>query len=201
MEEVPHNPMPVMQTAEQSPNPTPLSLRRLFAVAFGAAAGVVFSAAMVIGIVFWYSSRPEPPKPWDTSSIVATYDGISTEGADKTFVFYYVLENKGARDYRLDSGSSTILMVQLERQKSLGAFGEHLAIDLPVFIPAGQRQHVEIHLRHSFSEPYPSKATHEQRKAYKAKLQKYLNEEAGNLNGFVIFDEINRYEIRLPKGW
>ncbi len=201
MEETTHKPTPAMQTAEQSPNRAPLSLKRVFVVAFGVAAGAVFAAAMVIGIVFWYSSRPEPPKPWNTSGIVATYDDISTEGADHTFVFHYVVENKGARDYRLDSVSSTTLMAQLERQNSLSAMGEHVTIDLPLFIPAGQRQYVNIHLRYRFSEPYPSKGTHEQKKAYKAKLQKYLNDEAANLNGFVIFDDINRYEIRFPRGW
>jgi hypothetical protein len=155
----------------------------------------------VIGIFYWYISQPQPSKPWNTSSVVATYDDISTEGSDNTFVFYYVLENKTAQDYRLEKGSSTALMAQLERQKSLTTDQDYLTIDLPLFIPAGQRQRVGVHLRYSFDEALPEKASDEQRKAYKEKLQKYMNDEMSNLNGFSLFDEKNRYEVRFPKGW
>jgi hypothetical protein len=187
-------------TTQKLTNP-PINLKRIFIVALGISTGVGFVVATLIGISYWYLSRPEQPKPWDTTTIVATYDGLLTEGADNSFVFYYVLENKGARDYRLEGGKSVSLLARLARQRSLSSDADYLTIDLPIFIPAGHRHRVEIHLKYSFTEPYPSNGTDEDKKRYKLKLEKFLNEEASNLDGFVLFDEVNHHEIRFQKGW
>ena len=52
---------------------------------------------------------------------------------------------------------------------------------------------------------YPEKleacATREQWETYRKKLAAYVNKQMPNLDGFVLFDNINRYQIDFPKGW
>ncbi len=167
----------------------------------GISAGVSLALVVAIGAVAWYVSRPPAPKPWNTAAIVASYDGPSTEGEENTIVFSYVLENRSPQDYKLTDAAKPTLMARLEKQKSLSRADDHLRIDLPIFIPAGHRHRLQIHLNYRFKESLPTKPTAEDRAAFKKKLVTYLNEEAGNLSGFVLFDEDNRYEISFPKGW
>ncbi len=182
----------------------PRSPKRLFVIVLGATCGVVLGISAVLGVVLWYTSRPQPPEAWDPSSIVAKYDYVSTEPSDNTFVFYYVLQNNTAEDYRLESDDreSMVLMSLLENEKSLASDGSDLlTIDLPLFIPANQRLRVEIHVKYPFDEALPEGATDEQREAYQARLRSFLNDRMGNLTGFSLYDQRKRYQILFPKGW
>ena len=55
----------------------------------GFGAGFALALVFLAGGWFWYSSRPKPPKPWDTKAIQAEYDYVSSEGKDNDIVFYY----------------------------------------------------------------------------------------------------------------
>jgi len=168
---------------------------------FGISSGVCLVLVMAIGAVLWYSSIPSRPKPWDTKAVTASYDYVSTEGDSNTFVFFYVVENKSQRDYRLTETMKPVLMAQLAEHKSLGREDDSLRINLPLFIPAGHRHTVKIHLDYRFKEPHPKDASRDQRRAYKAKLEEHLKNELSNLDGFVLFDDETRYQIIFPKGW
>jgi hypothetical protein len=53
--------------------------------------------------------------------------------------------------------------------------------------------------------PYPikekDKPTRDEQKQYTTNVAKYVTDEMGNLDGFVLFDTLNRYEIDFPNGW
>ena len=44
-------------------------------------------------------------------------------------------------------------------------------------------------------------STAEDRHKYYAEVASHVAKTMSNLNGFVVFDETNRYEIDLPNGW
>ena len=73
--------------------------------------------------------------------------------------------------------------------------------DPEVFLPAKQRLKFVIRFPYSYEKRMPANATSEQQKIYRNELADYLRTHASNLNGFVLFDETNRYQIDFPKGW
>jgi len=97
--------------------------KRLFLIAFGIGVGVVLSGALLIGVYVWYSERP---KPWNTTAIIATYQGVDSatnrtvaQSERKDWVrFYYIFKNTTEADYQLDSISSR-LMASLKDTGSL----------------------------------------------------------------------------------
>jgi hypothetical protein len=44
-------------------------------------------------------------------------------------------------------------------------------------------------------------STEEEKKQFRDELRKYVSGELPNLDGFVLFDERNRYQIDFPGGW
>jgi hypothetical protein len=73
--------------------------------------------------------------------------------------------------------------------------------DPEVFLPAKQRLKFGIRFPYSYEKRMPANATSEQRKIYRKELADYVRTHASNLNGFVLFDETNRYQIDFAKGW
>ena len=84
--------------------------------------GFALTISIVLGGFLWYQNKPKTPKPWDTSAITATYEYISTEGDDNTFVFHYILQNNTDFDYRISNLSDVVTMVKLKKQDSLSGF-------------------------------------------------------------------------------
>jgi hypothetical protein len=179
--------------------------KRLVIISASAGAGFAVLLAVIVGGVIWYSSRP--PKPWNSAAIKATYDSIDTEGDKRTFVFDYTLENETDADYKVNSDALVTVAGRLQTQKSLSMLGGHegvVKIDYPIFVPARQRVRFAIHL---LAYPYKgelklnSDASREERRNYYKALEGYVRKELANLDGFVLFDEVNRYQINFPKGW
>jgi len=54
---------------------------------------------------------------------------------------------------------------------------------------------------HPYDKDLKFDATKEERKKYKKELESHINDKFKNLNGFVLFDQKNRYRIDFPKGW
>jgi hypothetical protein len=195
----------------------------------GAGAGFAFALAAIVGIVLWYESRPKPPKPWNTAAISASFSHISTQseitgqhtsadnpyadlGAvavppnvtlpkgfklDDSLVFFYTLENGTDFDYRLPNAAGIAITARLKRERSLSRFLNAVTVDYPVFIPAHQRVLLAVHLPdYVYPERLPPPGAER-----RAKLAAYVAKEMPNLDGFVLFDEANRYQINFPKGW
>jgi len=175
--------------------------KKLVLVGVSIGVGFAVCAASIIAVFIWYDSRPTPPKPWDSRSITAEFDRLDTEGENNNIVFYYTLQNNTDFDYRLPEGSTT-LMAQLEQTKSLSASKDGFTThDTAVFLPAKQRYRYAVHVAYPYEIKLKDSATDVETKAWREKLGVYVNDEMSNLNGFVLFDEANRYQVILPKGW
>ena len=166
-------------------------------------AGLAITLALIIGGYLWYSSKPKPPKPWDTKAITATYDRVDTEGDNNTIVFYYILQNNTDYDYHIVDASNVTLMDKLEKQKSLswGKSDQFLKFDYPLLLPAKQRLRFAIHLDYPYNKKIKAEATKDEIEKYRKALSGFLKEETPNLNGFAMFDELNRYQIDFPREW
>jgi len=127
---------------------------------------------------------------------------MSTPREDNNdIVIYYTLENTTAFDYRVEDGHDVTMSATLQKEKSLSRFSQQEKIDYPIFVPAKKRVRFAVHLPY----PYPVKEknndTLEERRKYTAAVEKYVVNEMGNLDGFDLLDETNRYEIIFPGGW
>jgi hypothetical protein len=166
---------------------------------FGAGAGAAFAVtlAVIVGGFLWRESRPKPPKPWDTKAITASFGSIDTEGEKNILVFYYTLENSADSDYRSPDGAGVSIAGRLKREQSLSIARGAISLDYPVFVPAHQRVLFALHLSgYPCTEPLPPPGAER-----RADLSAYVAKEMPNLDGFVLFDEANRYQINFPKGW
>lgn len=171
----------------------------LISVFGGAGFAVVISA--IVGLAIWYMSRTKPPKPWNANAIKATFDYVDTTGDNNDIVFYYILENTTNQDYSVPSKDSMHLTGRLLREKELSEFDSYEKIHYPIFIPAKKRLRFAIEIPYPYPERIsPSASTDEQRE-YRKGIGKYLKKEAGNLDGFELFDSGHRYEIDFPAGW
>lgn len=187
----------LMDTTDLSPKPVS-TWKRVAIIGLFCGAGFALMAGLILGGVVWYTSRPTPPKPWNTTVIVAkeTPDFDVTDGGTKV-EFRYTLENASDSDYRIDSISGIEL---LARHKD-GILSQPLPdadklLSLPVFVPA--RQKARIRLSFAFA-GIPTRNSGESDATFDQRIRTYLEQRYGFLGGFVIFDSTNRYEIDLPK--
>lgn len=177
--------------------------KRLIIISIFAGIGFAVTFSIIAGGVFWYQSQPKPPKPWDINAVVASYDHIDTEGENNNIVFYYTLQNNTDLDYKIPNLSNVVAMAKLEKQKSLSSTpnDEHLKPDFPILIPARQRIRFAIDLKYPYDKKLKNDSTQQERKKYGEELERFANDKLSNLDGFVLFDERNRYQINLPNGW
>ena len=176
------------------------SWKRLLLISASFGAGLAVLLSLIFWGVLWYQQLP---KEWNKSAIMATYDGLDTEGKEKTFVFYYTLENNTKSDYSFMKGSDVVIMAKLKEQKSLsGGLDDLLTVDSPIFLPSKQRLRFPIHLKYYYKgKAVKPDADSEGRKKYRKELEAYVKENFTNLDGFVLFDKESRYQIEFPRGW
>ncbi len=189
----------------EQPESMPPSSNRVWLWGFSIGVGAVIAVALIIGGILWYQSRPEPQKPWNTIAVKASFDFLSTEGDKNTLCFYYTLENRTDIDYRLSSTDAESFAAKLERAGSLSVLNEdELKIDLPIFIPAKHKVRATVHLSYScdeHQENYLDEQKEPDRARFQAAVGAWVKKKMPNLDGFVLFDKKNRYEIEFPKGW
>lgn len=168
--------------------------------------GAGFSLILIITIggYFWYQSKPKPPKPWDNNAIIAYYDYADTVGEQNTIVFYYTIENKTNYDYSINDIDKILLYANLNRQQTLsgGDIDETLNMEYPIHVPSKHRVRFKINLNYSTDiKGLESSSTNEERKKFNKEMSAYISNKFKNLNGFSMFDLINRYKIEFPAGW
>jgi len=176
----------------------------LIAVGFGGGFAIVMAAIM--GGWLWYQGRP---KPWNTRAIIATFDDVEIEssesegphGAD-TIVVYYTLENTTEIDYRMPLEQLHVNGL-LKQEKSLTGTRDITMLDKgQVFIAPKQRTRFAVRLNYPVKESFgPEPKTSEEWQRRSKLVADYIKREFPNLGGFVVFDNINRYQINLPNGW
>jgi hypothetical protein len=167
-----------------------------------AAFGGTFAIVVVIllGILSWHKALPKPPRPWNTSAVVAKYDYTNIDPNNKTAFFWYTLENKTDIDYRLDVNSDVPVLVKHKGRQGLVPY-DGINFDRPLFIPSKHRVVLAVHFRYPLFSEFKAGVNNKEGKDDDKIIHEFLNREMPNMDGFTLFDEENRYEIDLPKGW
>lgn len=185
------------------------------------AVGVAVALVAVIGIAafgswwYWHSrvlrktvTAPVPPAAtvqsysdtWNASAIVASFKSVRLEGKKCTVVFDYVLENRTEKDLELRSATDFKIFAETKSRVLMPPFSEEmLSVNTPIYVPSHHKQLVILHLGLPLGSLASSPADDDD--AREAAIKAELRTRVKNLGGFVIFDEANRYEIRLPVDW
>ncbi|HEV2463103.1 MAG TPA: hypothetical protein VGT04_04825 [Acidobacteriaceae bacterium] len=153
-------------------------------------------AALIVGGLAWYKSRPSP---WDKKAIIASKPpGFGVDDDGKAIDLVYTLENTSQRDFELDSTSPLQIFEQLNDGTLLGPLADKtiLSIHFPVSVPAGQKTAVLVSMPEN---EIPARTPTESDTTYHENIRKFLNVKEAELGGFVIFDSKNRDEVDLPK--
>jgi hypothetical protein len=175
--------------------------KKIALISFFSGAGFALVAAVILASVVWYTSRPTPPKQWNTKTLVATFDEVNVEGDNHHFVFYYTVQNNGDSDYSQETSVLLHVAGKLKRSNSYTSFDQHVSIRTPIFIPAHKRVRVAIELNYVYPKTVSEKLTDDERREFRKQVKEYVKTELSNLDGFVVFDEIPHYEIDFPAGW
>ena len=69
-----------------------MNWKKALLIGLGWGVGTALGLTILVGGFLRYQSKPKPPKPWDSKSIKAEYDHVTTEGDDNHVVIYYVLK-------------------------------------------------------------------------------------------------------------
>jgi hypothetical protein len=178
------------------------SWKRILPRAAGFGAGFAVVAALIVWLALWWHQRPEKPKPWNISAITASFDNLSTEGDKNTIVFVFTLQNNTSTDYRIADGGFVHLGAVLRKSKAF-SFSEddYLKTDYPLYVPAGSRVRIMLHLKYPYAVHEDLEASDDARHDWGTNLCKFVTKELSNLDGFVMMDDQSRYEITLPNGW
>ena len=170
-------------------------IKKTLLIAFAAGAGVAVVIAALAGGAYWYLSRP---KPWDTTALVADGPpGINLADDGKKIRFKYSLENKTDSDYRISSGTEIKIVVKYnDNSLSQPMPTEVASVEFPVFVPTKQAAVVALDISFAAIPPRKESETDEQ---YNEVLRAYYIDRMKDDRGFVLFDDLDRYEINLPK--
>jgi hypothetical protein len=142
--------------------------------------------------------RPKPPKPWNSSAIVAKdAPGFRATGEGKNIEFMYTIENTTAADYRIETYSDLKVMIRAQNGGYSTPFPKEIySLDLPVFVPGKQKGTLNLTL---IGARVPERKAMESDDEYHEKLRQFCDQEIGGLAAFVLFDDSNRYQINLPR--
>ncbi len=165
-------------------------LTAMVALVLVAAASCV--AGVGLGLLWQGWSRTDT---WDAAALQATFNSAFLEGqGDKRSpVFYYRVENRTRRDYSIKAASDIQLFVK-DAGTLDNTWGDAIVVDLPVFIPAGDKANVTLRFR--MLEGGPSSDSREDE-------QLFLRDKARSWNAyeaFVLLDSSSRYRIEFPIG-
>jgi hypothetical protein len=133
------------------------------------------------------------PQPWNARALTASYHGMEINENDHHILIFYVIENTTDQDYRVETKEDISLNAKLAQQQSLAPFDDSAKVQYPIFIPSKQRVRVGIEIQYPYSgKKEPSTKVLEE-------LEEYVRTQFKNLDGFVLFDSKNRYQINFPK--
>ncbi|PYU24905.1 MAG: hypothetical protein DMG30_07505, partial [Acidobacteria bacterium] len=68
-------------------------------------------------------------------------------------------------------------------------------LSYPTFLPARQRARVALEIPSPFGWPADGDP------AYQDKLRDFVNQKLVDVQGFVLFDQADRFDIEFPSGW
>jgi hypothetical protein len=168
--------------------------KRLFIKATGFGAGFALILVILAGIGIWYWNRPKPPKPWNTQAITASFDrmDVSIKNGILEIGFFYSLQNNTDYDYTINGEGA--LFLRTLNSGNLEPTG-HFAKRVEVFVPAKHRAGYDVVRLYTVGKDAPDSVKTTDG------INTFFYKEFHNVDGFVLFDQSNRYEITLPNGW
>jgi hypothetical protein len=146
------------------------------------------SASQGVGL----SVRANAADAWDQQALRAELEIPATSADHRLTICTYIVRNGTDHDYSLATSLGVTLMRWDESSKSLDGPTSTVTVRLPLFIPARQKQKVEILV--PISETYLP----DQRKTYAGTASEPLYRVPA-YDGFVLFDPARRYRINFPK--
>lgn len=162
--------------------------------------GAIASVALVLaigfcaGFVYRASSTAEK---WSGDALTATPRSVYLEGdaGKESPVFFYILENHTKKDYAATTTSDVQMLV-----RDAGALDsswlQGVSVDLPIFIPSGEKASVTVHFRMIESEQPKSRDPND--------IQAFIRDPKRTwhaFDGFVLLDKRNRYRVHFPLPW
>ncbi len=130
---------------------------------------------------------------WNSRAIRSTLAGVRVREVDSTHaavVFSYDLDNRTDTDYRLASGPNVVIMSRLQPSGSLTA-AQQVSLDSAAFVPANNRTRISLEMSHPFEWPTQRDSSSDRQ------LRQFVADQMAGLQGFVLFDQANRYQIEL----
>jgi len=176
--------------------PMPSSWKAALLKSIGAGVGFAFTLSAISSMLFWYSNRPKPEKPWNSSAIKAIGTGTQFSAQTDRLVcdFRYSLQNATGKDYK--PPSDVKLMERLAQDMSYRDV-PNMVLEQNLYIPSGQKVNVSIILPIMYSD-----FNFSQEKANDEKqLSAFVDRRLAEIDGFVLFDTTSRYKVDFPNGW
>lgn len=176
-------------------------LKRKILIAGSAGAGAILMAALVLAVVLWKRSRPKPPppRPWNTTALIGQEPPgfrLVSIGEKKLISFSFLVENTTSDDYEFRP-LRVKLMVKYKDGSLQGPISAPRGtLSYSAFIPAKQRGHITIWLS---AREAPEKSARESEQDYHERLRGYLQKHFKNVSGFVLYDEMDHYQLNLPR--
>ena len=175
------------------------SWQRLALISFWGGMGFALGLCLVLAAIVWFNGRPRPPKPWNTTAIVAQqYPGVSLGGGEKKGIeLTYTLENTTDTDYRIEYDSRPAILSRTKWGTLSELIPDNAAsINKPIFIPARQKAFLTLTLR---IPGIPERKTFDSDEQYRETLSGFLQERLRNVASFSVFDVSSGYQIKLPR--
>jgi hypothetical protein len=171
--------------------------KKALVVGASTGAGVVLVLLVVLRGAAFRNSPVPPRQSWNQNAIKATYVGSQLRQIDRSLAglsLSYDLENNTDRDYRLADGPGVFIMSRLKFAQSLSQ-EELIRLSYPIFLPANQRVRMAIEISHPFVWPAAKDPDFEN------KLRDFVRQRLAKVEGFVLFDDLNRCQVELPSAW
>jgi hypothetical protein len=154
---------------------------------FGLAVALLLAAFSRAGL---FTARANS---WNSHAIEGTLAGVRVRELDTSHaavVFSYDLDNKTGTDYRLASGPNVVIMTRLQPSGSLTA-AQQVSLDSAAFVPANNRTRISIEISRPFDWPTQRDSSADRQ------LRQFVADQVAGLQGFVLFDQANRYQIEM----
>jgi len=170
--------------------------KKIFLRSIGFGAGFALILCAVVGVFLYYGSRPKPPKPWNQDAIKTNSSGLSIScGESVVFHYDYIVENTTDSDYYFPKDNKSAFIV-LPENKGLSQ-DKSFEWDSGVYIPSKQKIEVSFRVSHEYTESFLKENCKNEDKKVTAFILRRLEE----MDGFVIFDSLLRYQIDFPDTW
>ena len=161
------------------------------------AVGLGLALCIVVGALLWVVPRPKSTKIWNEKALLV-HDAPAIDFSEETATIslFYHIENTTDSDYSIETTQHVKILAVLGDGSLAGPIADKAILRTPIFLPAHHLGTIELHLI-AFRSPEHNQG--ESAKAYRKRLRQSMNGQMGNIHGFIIFDDLNHYQVNLGK--